>query len=76
MKPINIQINGKQIHIGPRETLKEALDSWVSNAPAQLPAPSNFTVALNHQFVPRTQYEATALKAGDEIELLVPMSGG
>jgi sulfur carrier protein len=76
MKHINIQINGKHIDIGPQETLKDALDSWASNAAARLSAPYNFAVALNHQFVPRTQYEATTLKAGDEIELLVPMSGG
>lgn len=76
MKNMNIRINGKHIDIGPQVTLKDALESWSSNAPTNLTAPSNYTVALNHQFVPRTQYETTALKAGDDIELLVPMSGG
>ena len=76
MKHINIQINGKNISIEPQGTLKDALESWASNAVTRLSAPYHHAVALNHQFVPRTQYEATTLKAGDEIELLIPMSGG
>jgi sulfur carrier protein len=35
-----------------------------------------FAAALNLQFVPKTQYAATPLKAGDQIEIIAPITGG
>jgi sulfur carrier protein len=35
-----------------------------------------FAVALNRACVPRKNYAATAVKDGDEIEILSPMQGG
>lgn len=35
-----------------------------------------FAVAINLQFVPKTQYTHTALKPGDQIEVISPITGG
>ena len=35
-----------------------------------------FAVAVNLQFVPKTHYLQTALKAGDQIEVISPITGG
>lgn len=36
----------------------------------------HFAVALNRQFIPRSQYTTTAIKDQDEIEILMPLQGG
>jgi sulfur carrier protein len=33
-------------------------------------------VAVNLEFVPRTAYAQTALRAGDEVEIVTPRQGG
>jgi sulfur carrier protein len=35
-----------------------------------------YAAALNLQFVPKTQYSATLLKNGDQIEVISPITGG
>ncbi len=35
-----------------------------------------FAVAINLQFVPKTQYSHTALNPGDQIEVISPITGG
>lgn len=35
-----------------------------------------FAAALNLQFVPKTQYAATPLQDGDQIEIIAPITGG
>ena len=35
-----------------------------------------FAVAVNLQFVPKTQYAATRLMPGDQIEVISPITGG
>jgi sulfur carrier protein len=35
-----------------------------------------FAAAVNLQFVPKTQYAATPLKAGDQIDIIAPITGG
>lgn len=37
---------------------------------------SHFAVALNFDVVPKSRWAATALKAGDEIEIITPRQGG
>lgn len=49
--------------------LQEALTHW------QL-TENSFAIAINEQFIPKTQYPVTPLNRGDRIELLVPMQGG
>jgi sulfur carrier protein len=35
-----------------------------------------FAAAVNLQFVPKTRYAATPLQAGDQIEIIAPITGG
>jgi thiamine biosynthesis protein ThiS len=37
---------------------------------------SNFVLALNSDFVPRSLYSSTRIHHGDELEILSPMVGG
>lgn len=37
---------------------------------------SHFAIAVNYDVVPKTRWADTALKAGDEIEIITPRQGG
>jgi len=37
---------------------------------------SHFAIALNYDVVPKSRWSETALKAGDEIEIITPRQGG
>ena len=37
---------------------------------------THFAIALNFDVVPKSQWAETALKAGDEIEIITPRQGG
>jgi sulfur carrier protein len=37
---------------------------------------SHFAVAVNYDVLPRSRWAATALKPGDEIEIITPRQGG
>ena len=37
---------------------------------------THFAIALNYDVVPRRRWAATALKDGDEIEIIAPRQGG
>jgi sulfur carrier protein len=37
---------------------------------------SHFAIALNYEVVPKSRWAETALKAGDEIEIITPRQGG
>ena len=37
---------------------------------------SHFAIALNFDVLPRSQWAQTALKTGDEIEIITPRQGG
>ncbi len=50
-------------------TLQQALDAWKYTG-------SGFAVAINHEFVPKQNYGAIKLKAGDKIDIVTPMQGG
>ncbi len=40
------------------------------------PEQGAFAVALNQEFVPRSEYNATPIQEGDNLEFLSPMQGG
>jgi sulfur carrier protein len=50
--------------------------STLADALALAQAQPPFAAAVNLQFVPKTQYAATPLKDGDQIEIIAPITGG
>ena len=48
----------------------------LADAVALADARPPFATAVNLQFVPKTQYAATPLQAGDQIEIIAPITGG
>lgn len=48
----------------------------VADAVAHLNPRPPFAVAVNLQFVPGARYAAHALQAGDQIEIIAPVTGG
>ena len=52
------------------------VDSTLADALTLANASPPFAAAVNLQFVPKTQYLTTSLQAGDEIEIIAPITGG
>ncbi len=48
----------------------------LADALALVGARPPFAAAVNLQFVPKTQYASTPLQAGDQIEIIAPITGG
>ena len=48
----------------------------VADALAQMQAKPPFAVAVNTVFVPKSQYTAHVLNAGDKVEVISPVTGG
>ncbi len=65
---MKIIVNGK----------KETVESiFLTEVLKELGLDVNFAaVALNWKSIPKTELEKTALREGDQIEILVPQSGG
>ena len=69
-KTIEIQVNGEATPVG-AVTLAELVQD--QSLPAQ---GKGIAVALNDAVVPRAKWPATALKAGDRVEIMRPIVGG
>lgn len=63
-----VRINNQPVDLPANATLADALRMAGAVAP--------FATALNLQFVPNSQYAKTALQAGDNIEIIRPVTGG
>ena len=63
-----IFVNQTPYELDENASLADALTRAGARAP--------FAAALNLQFVPKTRYAATLLHAGDEIEIIAPITGG
>lgn len=50
--------------------------AFLSDAIAAAAVKPPFAAAVNMQFVPQKNYASHALQAGDNIELIVPVTGG
>ncbi|GAA6153009.1 sulfur carrier protein ThiS [Pseudoteredinibacter isoporae] len=72
---MNIVLNGKAVEIPETANLQAFFES-LNNEDAAITLPRQFAVAVNAQFVPRSQYPNIILQEGDDLELLVPMQGG
>lgn len=65
---MEVFINQTPTHFAEDITLNQALQYSDACQP--------FAVAVNQQFIPRSAYGATILKAGDCIEIVHPVTGG
>ena len=50
--------------------------SMISDALALINAKPPFAVAVNLNFVPKTQYDQLSLNENDQIEVIAPVTGG
>ena len=65
---MNILINGKVQDIANALTLADLVDQIQPEPP--------FAVAVNTVFIPKSAYENTQLKDGDQVEIVRPVAGG
>ena len=65
---MNITLNQQAIELSQGASVADAL--------AQFNAKPPFAVAVNTQFVPKGQYTSQALKDGDKMEVISPVTGG
>ncbi|WP_042269678.1 sulfur carrier protein ThiS [Paraburkholderia heleia] len=65
---MDIHINQKPITLPEGATVADALAAFGARPP--------FAVALNGDFVARTQHDARSLQAGDRLDVVSPVAGG
>jgi sulfur carrier protein len=65
---MEIEINQKRFTVPDGSTVADALAAFGARPP--------FAVALNGQFVARTQHPARTLSAGDRPDVVHPVAGG
>lgn len=67
---IAVRLNGEERQLAADSTAAAAVDAWRQEADAP------YVVSVNGAHVPRERLAATALRAGDEIEILTLRQGG
>jgi sulfur carrier protein len=65
---IILSLNDQSLQLQEPATLRDLLD--------QQPPEGAFAVAINGDFVPRSQYAETPLQNGDQIDIVSPVGGG
>lgn len=65
---IQVSVNQTPLTLAKGSLLADALRTLQTTPP--------FAVAINLQFVPKTQYHQTQLHDGDRIDLIAPVVGG
>ena len=65
---MKVIINDKPHELASDATLPDALQAIAATPP--------FAVAINREFVPRSQYAARVLRPDDAIEVIRPVTGG
>ena len=73
-----VSLNDELVEVPPNTTLADALPLWAEHGAADAqPAPrGRFVIAINREFVPRSDYASVILEDGDEIDLVRPVWGG
>jgi sulfur carrier protein len=69
-----VSLNDTLVEVAPNTSLKAALPLFRerdANGSGR-----RYVVAINKEFVPRSEYDAVILKDGDEIDLVRPVWGG
>ena len=65
---MHITINQQPVELPDPATVADAVAHWQAKPP--------FAVAVNTQFVPKSQHALRALQAGDAVEIIAPVTGG
>ena len=65
---MRVIVNGE-----PREITSERIDALLAELEYE---GSHFAIAVNYDVLPKSRWAETALKAGDEIEIITPRQGG
>ena len=65
---MRVTVNGEQ-----REIASGSVDTLLGELEYE---GTHFAIALNYDVLPRSQWAQTALKNGDEIEIITPRQGG
>jgi sulfur carrier protein len=65
---MRVTVNGEQ-----REISSSRVDALLSELDYE---GTHFAIALNYDVLPKNRWAVTALKAGDEIEIITPRQGG
>ena len=65
---MRVTVNGE-----PREILSVSVDALLSELDYE---GTHFAVAVNYDVLPKSRWAETALKSGDEIEIITPRQGG
>jgi sulfur carrier protein len=65
---MRVTVNGEQ-----RDITASHVDALLSELEY---AGTHFAIALNYDVLPRSAWAQTALKSGDEIEIITPRQGG
>jgi sulfur carrier protein len=72
---VKIHVNDETIQLPAAIPLQQFLIDWQKTAANDNPN-ATFAVALNGEFVPRTQYSVVILKNGDALDIVSPVGGG
>jgi sulfur carrier protein len=65
---MRVTVNGEQ-----REILSSRVDALLGELEYE---GTHFAIALNYDVLPKSQWAQTAIKNGDEIEIITPRQGG
>lgn len=66
---IEVSVNGERRQVDAAMTLADALVQWNYEC-------ARVAVAINSEFVPRADYMARKLAAGDCVDVVAPVAGG
>ena len=66
---ISISLNNEKISLADNTILQAALAAWGYGD-------GKIAVAINQEFVPRSQYDQRQLMDGDQIDIVKPVGGG
>lgn len=70
-KRLTITVNSEPADFNSDVNLADVLQQW-----AKGDEPPRCACALNGEFVPRSAYQTTAIRNGDQIDIVQPIGGG
>ena len=71
---LKVSLNDMAVDIAPNTSLADALKQMTGREGIETGA--RFVIAVNKEFVPRSDYAVVVLQDGDEIDLVRPVWGG